>query len=47
MKLEQRHEWNLIKTKILSVAAQLENDSEYSKENAIEELVSIVDMMEK
>jgi hypothetical protein len=47
MNIEQRYEWSLIKTKILSVAAQLESDQEYSKEQAIEELIFIVDMMEK
>ncbi|MRG87023.1 hypothetical protein [Salinibacillus xinjiangensis] len=47
MDLEQRYEQNLVKTHILNVAAQLENDAQYTKKKAVEELVEIVDMMEK
>ena len=44
--LEVMYERSLLKTKILGVAAQLKNDHMYDKEQAIEDLLEIVEMLE-
>lgn len=46
MDLELKYERSLLKTKILNVAAQLQNDHLYTKEQAIEDLLEIVEMLE-
>ncbi|MGJ9460270.1 hypothetical protein [Oceanobacillus sp. CF4.6] len=43
MNLEQRHDWAVLKAEILGVAANLDSDTQYSKEQAVEDLVKIVD----
>jgi len=40
------YERSLLKTKILGVAAQLKNDHMYDTEQAIEELLEVVDMID-
>lgn len=46
MDLEEMYERSLLKTKILNVAAQLKNDEVYTNENAIEDLLEIVKMID-
>lgn len=44
--LEIMYERSLLKTKVLSIAEQLQNDNMYTKEQAIEELLEVVDMID-
>ncbi|MGM8215186.1 hypothetical protein ACLIA0_06355 [Bacillaceae bacterium W0354] len=45
-KLEVMYEKSLLKTKILDVACQLNNDEHYTKEQAVEDLMEIVEMID-
>jgi len=44
--LEERYESYLLRAKIMNVAAQLANDSHYEREDAVQELVNIVNWVE-
>lgn len=44
--LEIMYERSLLKTKVLNVTAQLKNDEVYTKEQAIEDLLEVVKMIE-
>ncbi len=41
--IEQEYERALLKERLLNVIAQLKNDEMYKKENAIEDLLEIID----
>ncbi len=45
-KVQLRYEESMVKTKILDVAAQLDVDDQYKREQAVEDLMTIVDWME-
>ncbi len=46
MSIEERYEGYLLKAKIMNVAAQLANDNQYRREDAVKELEGIVDWLE-
>jgi len=45
-KVQLRYEESMLKTKILDVAAMLDVDEQYKREQAVKDLVAIVDWLE-
>lgn len=46
LNVEERYENYLLKAKIMNVAAQLANDNQYTREDAVKEIEGIVDWLE-